>query len=90
MKNNNFPLVIVSIIAIILAVLVGYMQNRIDELTTMNEFKRELITDYECYYDNAECFLTELNNKYNWVDAFDPEYYYLSKEKLDSLYHTEL
>lgn len=60
------------------------------QLVEANEFKRELITNYENYYNNVESFLDELDDKYDWVDAFDPEYYYLSKEKLDSLYRSEL
>lgn len=89
-NNNNFALIVVSIIAIILAILVGYMQNRIDELTEYNEFKREMITNYEGYYNNVETLLDELDDKYDWVDSFDPQEYYLAKEKLDSLYRSEL
>jgi hypothetical protein len=90
MKNNNFALIVVSVITVILAILVGYMQYRIDELTEYNEFKREMITNYESYYNNVETLLDELDDKYDWVDSFDPQEYYLAKEKLDSLYRSEL
>lgn len=89
-NNNNFALIIVSIICIINVILTGYMQNRINELTDSNEFKRELITNYEGYYNNVETLLDELDDKYDWVDSFDPQEYYLAKEKLDSLYRSEL
>ena len=84
------PIVSMAVIAILSIIALIVNSNRIEELQEANEFKRELITKYESYYNNVECLLDELDDKYNWVDSFDPQEYYLSKEGLNSLYRIEL
>lgn len=37
---------------------------------------------YHAYYIAAEEFLDELDQHYDWVDAFDPEKYYEASDKL--------
>ncbi len=38
---------------------------------------------YETYYFAAEELLDELDAKYDWVDAFDPEDYYEIRYKIE-------
>ena len=45
------------------------------------------IEAYDAYNKATEELLDTLNNEYDWVDTFDPQEYYDSKEKLDSLVH---
>lgn len=59
-------------------------------LESANDYKRELICAYEQYYDATERLLDELENRYNWVDAYDPEPYYIAVERLDTLYAQEM
>ena len=40
---------------------------------------------YHEYYKAAEDFLDELDKKYDWVDAFDPEAYYDASHRIESL-----
>lgn len=45
----------------------------------------EYLEAYDAYNKATEELLDTLNNQYDWVDAFDPQEYYESREKLDSL-----
>lgn len=61
-----------------------------ETLESANDFKREMICAYEQYYAAAERLLDLLDDKYDWVDCYDPEDYYVAVERLDSLYAQEL
>ena len=59
-------------------------------LKEANNKKYEALELHWKYYDAVENLLDELDSAYGWTDAFDPEQYYIIKEKLDSLYMTEM
>lgn len=40
------------------------------------------VDTYREYYNATENFLDELNQHYDWVDAFDPEAYYEANQKV--------
>lgn len=44
-----------------------------------------LLSAYDSYNKATEDLLDSLNNEYNWVDAYDPQDYYDSRAKLDSI-----
>lgn len=44
-----------------------------------------LLNAYDSYNKATEDLLDTLDNEYNWVDAYDPQEYYASREKLDSI-----
>ena len=52
--------------------------------TTVKQ-QSKLIEPYDAYNKHTEELLDTLNSEYDWVDAFDPQEYYESREKLDSL-----
>ena len=52
--------------------------------TTVKQ-QSNLIEAYDAYNKHTEELLDTLNSEYDWVDAFDPQEYYESREKLDSL-----
>jgi hypothetical protein len=52
------------------------------------EAKKDSIIDaYEWYFISVEELLDTLDNRYNWIDTYDPQEYYYYIEKLDSLYN---
>lgn len=44
-----------------------------------------LLSAYDSYNKATEDLLDSLNNEYNWEDAYDPQDYYDSRAKLDSI-----
>lgn len=52
--------------------------------TTVKQ-QSNLIEAYDAYNKATEELLDTLDSEYDWVDAFDPQEYYESREKLDSL-----
>lgn len=52
--------------------------------TTVKQ-QSNLIEAYDAYNKHTEELLDTLDSEYDWVDAFDPQEYYESREKLDSL-----
>lgn len=44
-----------------------------------------LLSAYNSYNKATEDLLDSLDNEYNWVDAYDPQEYYESRAKLDSI-----
>lgn len=52
--------------------------------TTVKQ-QSKLIEAYDAYNKHTEELLDTLDSEYDWVDAFDPQEYYESREKLDSL-----
>ena len=43
------------------------------------------LSAYDSYNKATEDLLDTLNNEYDWVDAFDPQDYYESRAKLNSI-----
>ena len=85
-------IIICSIVLFTIGYIIGYTVcvQQYKSTFEANELKREMISLYENYYDATEALLDTLDNHYDWVDAFDPEDYYVSIEKIDSLYATQL
>lgn len=77
MKKN----IILCIISAIVGIIAGFVvcQN------TMHTKYNNLLNAYDSYNKATEDLLDTLDNKYNWVDAFDPCDYYDSRAKLDSI-----
>lgn len=44
-----------------------------------------LLSAYDSYNKATEDLLDALDNQYNWGDAYDPQEYYASRAKLDSI-----
>lgn len=68
-------------LAAIVAFRAGFM---VCQNTTVKQ-QSKLIEAYDAYNKHTEELLDTLDSEYDWVDAFDPQEYYESKEKLDSL-----
>lgn len=73
MKKN----IILCMISMIIGVIAGFVVCH----NTMNN----LLNAYDSYNKATEDLLDTLDNQYDWVDAFDPQEYYDSRAKLDSL-----
>lgn len=67
--------------AAIVAFVVGFM---VCQNTTVKQ-QSNLIEAYNAYNKATEELLDTLDKQYDWVDAFDPQEYYDSRTKLDSL-----
>lgn len=67
--------------AAIVTFVAGFM---VCQNTTVKQ-QSNLIEAYDAYNKYTEELLDTLDSEYDWVDAFDPQEYYESKEKLDSL-----
>ena len=52
---------------------------------TNNTIVNHLLSAYDSYNKATEDLLDTLDNEYNWVDAYDPQDYYDSRAKLDSI-----
>ena len=52
---------------------------------TNNTRVNNLLSAYNSYNKATEDLLDTLDNEYDWVDAFDPQGYYESRTKLDSI-----
>lgn len=52
---------------------------------TNNTRVNNLFSAYNSYNKATENLLDTLDNEYDWVDAFDPQDYYESRAKLDSI-----
>ena len=52
---------------------------------TNNIRVNNLLNAYDSYNKATEDLLDSLDNQYNWVDAYDPQEYYTSRAKLDSI-----
>ena len=67
--------------AMVVASEAGFM---VCQNTTVKQ-QSKLIEAYDAYNKHTEELLDTLDSEYDWVDAFDPQEYYESREKLDSL-----
>lgn len=45
-------------------------------LTKVGQENNDTLNIYKEYYKNTECLLDTLELKYEWVDSYDPQYYY--------------
>ena len=77
MKKTFFLCLLVAMVAFVAGFVV--CQN-----TTVKQ-QSKLIEAYDAYNKATEELLDTLDSEYDWVDAFDPQEYYESREKLDSL-----
>lgn len=77
MKKTFFLCSLVAMVAFV----AGFM---VCQNTTVKQ-QSKLIEAYDAYNKATEELLDTLNSEYDWVDAFDPQEYYESREKLDSL-----
>lgn len=77
MKKN----IILCMISMIIGVIAGFVVCH----NTMNTEYNSLLKAYDSYNKATEDLLDTLDNQYDWVDAFDPQEYYDSRAKLDSL-----
>ena len=77
MKKN----IILCIASIILGAIAGFVAGH----SVATSESVEYLKAYDAYNKATEELLDTLNSEYDWVDAFDPQEYYESREKLDSL-----
>jgi hypothetical protein len=88
MKKISFIQAAMTFIALIVGLAIGSV---IGYHKADNEFAEYLIEyEDECnilgnYYDATESLLDDLNNEYDWVDAYDNYNYYDAKHSVDSL-----
>lgn len=76
-------------LAAIVAFVAGLKVGQPNDLQTTNynnlKHQTELIKAYDAYNEATEKLLDTLDDRYDWVDSFDPYDYYESRTKLDSL-----
>lgn len=70
--------------ALLLTLTVIFASLFLAETKLRNEAETKLEA-YENYYRATEEVLDTLENRYNWVDTYDPENYYNSINKLNKL-----
>lgn len=73
--------IIFCILSMVIGMIAGFMVCQNTNNTRVNH----LLNAYDSYNKATEDLLDSLNNEYNWVDAFDPQDYYKSRAKLDSI-----
>lgn len=79
MKSNVITITIIAIIVAIPTILSA------SKKPVVHPDNYELIKAYEGYYKSTEALLDTLEDHYNWVDACDPQDYYMSKEILNKI-----
>ncbi len=65
------------ILSMIIGIIAGFM--------VCQNTNNNLLSAYDSYNKATEDLLDSLDNEYNWVDAYDPQEYYESRAKLDSI-----
>lgn len=50
---------------------------------------RKVVIVYQHYFNAAEKLLDELDDRYDWVDAFDPQDYYDAAQSVRNLQNKE-
>ena len=73
--------ILLCIISMIIGMVAGFMVCQNTNNTRVNN----LLSAYNSYNKATEDLLDTLDNEYDWVDAFDPQGYYESRAKLDSI-----
>ena len=89
MKKNIFFSAIIAVLAFTLGFIFNAWYYNDEGLYEANQYKYQLIQAYDSYNKATEELLDTLDKEYNWVDSLDPEEYYDSREKLDSLLYKE-
>lgn len=74
-----------TIILCILSMIIGMIAGFMIYQNTNNTRVNHLLSAYDSYNKATEDLLDTLDNEYNWVDAYDPQDYYDSRAKLDSI-----
>lgn len=74
-----------TIIFCILSMIIGMVAGFMVCQNTNNIRVNNLLNAYDSYNKATEDLLDSLDNQYNWVDAYDPQEYYESRAKLDSI-----
>ena len=74
-------ILIICILSIILGMIAGFVAGH--SVATSESVK--YLEAYDAYNKATEELLDTLENRYNWVDTFDPYNYYESRAELDSL-----
>lgn len=70
MKQKNLVIAVIALLVMNVVTILGWSK-------TMNQ-----ADDYHHYYVATEDLLDELDQHYDWVDAFDPQDYYDAASKL--------
>lgn len=69
--------ILLCILSMVIGIIAGFM--------VCQNTNNNLLSAYDSYNKATEDLLDSLNNEYNWVDAYDPQDYYDSRAKLDSI-----
>ena len=69
--------IIFCILSMVIGMIAGFM--------VCQNTNNNLLSAYDSYNKATEDLLDSLDNEYNWVDAYDPQEYYESRAKLDSI-----
>ena len=70
MKQKSLVIAVIVLLVMNIVTIIGWSKS-------MNQ-----VDDYHQYYVATEDFLDELDQHYDWVDAFDPQDYYDAASKL--------
>ena len=70
MKQKSLVIAVIVLLVINVVTIIGWSKS-------MNQ-----VDEYHQYYVATEDFLDELDQHYDWVDAFDPQDYYDAASKL--------
>lgn len=73
--------IIFCILSMVIGMIAGFKVCQNTNYTRVNN----LLNAYDSYNKATEDLLDSLDNEYNWVDAYDPQEYYASRAKLDSI-----
>lgn len=69
--------IIFCILSMVIGMIAGFM--------VYQNTNNNLLNAYDSYNKATEDLLDSLDNEYNWADAYDPQEYYASRAKLDSI-----
>lgn len=70
MKQKNLVIAVIVLLVMNVVTIIGWSKS-------MNQ-----VDEYHQYYKASEKLLDELDQHYDWVDAFDPQDYYDAASKL--------
>lgn len=97
--NKLFMFTAGTILGIVLAGVAHTKAEQQEEVHVLNgleyanyktlEYKIQIIEAYNAYYKEVESVLDTLNLEYDWVDSYDFQSYYESRDKLNYLWSLE-
>lgn len=70
MRQKSLVIAVIVLLVMNVVTVIGWSKS-------MNQ-----VDEYHQYYQATEKFLDELDQHYDWVDAFDPQDYYNAASKL--------